>query len=288
MLDERKCRMRKIMFIMIMVLVSCGNPNKSGTNNINNTNNTNNTNNVDCMGCLDGLCYANYTCNSGLLCDRNSNRCVEDNNNNNDDPVCGNGVLEQGEACDGEVNGYTCESQGFIGGDVVCTDCQVDFSQCVEGPVCGNGVIENEEQYEVTTDGTIVTALGVEIDCSDLGFDTGELVVNGDCSDVDYSGCYNCNENQFECGGECHETLVFLDGNYDCSGYDWNADLGWDCEAACADGEVVYIKGFPESANDTVYADHDNCGEVGNVCGVNEMCICSDPGFGLPVNCECE
>src|SRR5262249_56736562 len=49
--------------------------------------------------------------------------------------VCGNGVKETGEACDGaDLGGQTCESvtSGFVhGGTIVCTaDCKLDTSDC--------------------------------------------------------------------------------------------------------------------------------------------------------------
>lgn len=47
-------------------------------------------------------------------------------------PGCGNGVLEQGEACDGvNLGGVTCADLGFAGGTLACTAaCQHDPSGC--------------------------------------------------------------------------------------------------------------------------------------------------------------
>ena len=49
------------------------------------------------------------------------------------DPVCGNGIAEEGEECDGEDMGTeTCEAQGFSGGDLSClANCYVDVTLCV-------------------------------------------------------------------------------------------------------------------------------------------------------------
>lgn len=46
--------------------------------------------------------------------------------------VCGNGIVESGEQCDGlSFNGQTCLAHGFDGGTLLClTDCTVNFSQC--------------------------------------------------------------------------------------------------------------------------------------------------------------
>jgi hypothetical protein len=48
-------------------------------------------------------------------------------------PVCGNGIIEVGEMCDGsDLGGETCSDQGFLGGTLACqADCQAfDTSAC--------------------------------------------------------------------------------------------------------------------------------------------------------------
>ena len=48
--------------------------------------------------------------------------------------VCGDGFLTDTETCDGEQFGTnTCGSEGFLGGDLICTDtCELDTSMCTE------------------------------------------------------------------------------------------------------------------------------------------------------------
>jgi hypothetical protein len=50
--------------------------------------------------------------------------------------VCGNGVLEAGEACDGSsLGGETCKSLGFVGGPLKCDEaCEFDTSSCIDVP----------------------------------------------------------------------------------------------------------------------------------------------------------
>ena len=50
-------------------------------------------------------------------------------------PVCGNGVVETGEQCDGgDLGGATCTSLGFTGGTLACGgSCQYDTSGCTTG-----------------------------------------------------------------------------------------------------------------------------------------------------------
>jgi hypothetical protein len=56
-------------------------------------------------------------------------------------PVCGNGVKETGEQCDGgDLGGESCITLGFSGGTLACTgSCQFDTSACTGGcPGLGN------------------------------------------------------------------------------------------------------------------------------------------------------
>ncbi|MBN2493142.1 MAG: hypothetical protein JXR96_01020 [Deltaproteobacteria bacterium] len=52
--------------------------------------------------------------------------------NGDEQPECGNGVLEQGEACDGlDFGEQTCQGLGHDGGELWCTDrCELDEGSC--------------------------------------------------------------------------------------------------------------------------------------------------------------
>ncbi len=82
--------------------------------------------------------------------------------------LCGNGVADLGEFCDGsDVRDFTCESLTFIGGTVACygpdteTPCELDLSGCVPDPCvvdppscalppeCGNGIVETGEACDL-------------------------------------------------------------------------------------------------------------------------------------------
>lgn len=45
-------------------------------------------------------------------------------------PVCGNGVVESGEDCDGGPGGTTCVDLGYSGGTLMCSGCLFDDSGC--------------------------------------------------------------------------------------------------------------------------------------------------------------
>jgi hypothetical protein len=56
--------------------------------------------------------------------------------------VCGNGVIESGEQCDfNNLNGQTCQTQGFIAGQLSCTPgtCVFDTSGCFATRFVDNG-----------------------------------------------------------------------------------------------------------------------------------------------------
>ncbi|MBN2459923.1 hypothetical protein JXB28_06585 [Candidatus Woesearchaeota archaeon] len=51
-------------------------------------------------------------------------------------PPCGNGVIDEGEECDGDEFGvYDCSYFGYISGDLQCIECQIDSSGCSNTPL---------------------------------------------------------------------------------------------------------------------------------------------------------
>jgi len=61
-------------------------------------------------------------------------------------PVCGNGVIETGEQCDGgNLGGATCTSLGFSGGTLACTgSCTYDTSGCTTGGCTNQTLYSND------------------------------------------------------------------------------------------------------------------------------------------------
>ncbi|MFO0616999.1 MAG: redoxin domain-containing protein [Polyangiaceae bacterium] len=64
-----------------------------------------------------------------------------------EDPVCGNGKIEAGEACDGAAFGAaSCADFGFDGGELTCSaSCTVDSSTCAFLDEDGDGLHTDEE-----------------------------------------------------------------------------------------------------------------------------------------------
>lgn len=54
--------------------------------------------------------------------------------------VCGNGVIESGEQCDGAaLGGTTCVSRGYVSGSLSCSLCNFNTSSCVSASGGGGG-----------------------------------------------------------------------------------------------------------------------------------------------------
>ena len=107
------------------------------------------------------------------------------NSSGNEPPpsaICGNGILEAGEQCDGSnLNNKTCTSQGFAGGVLACSNtCTLNTSSCSK---CGNGVIDAGEQC----DGSNLNSQT----CTTQGFTGGSLV----CSNICTLNASNCTTN---------------------------------------------------------------------------------------------
>ena len=140
----------------------------------------------------------NIFCNDD--CTINVNACVLA-------PYCGDGMINNGEVCDGDkfINGYTTCAQWddkYASGNVLCTsDCGLDFSQCVLAPVepdpvvpdpvdpdpvssCGNGIVDGDEECDGDK------FLLDEDTCNGWvpAYTSGKVTCNADCT-VNYSAC---------------------------------------------------------------------------------------------------
>lgn len=95
--------------------------------------------------------------------------------------ICGNGLIEQAEGCDGPLGGQiTCATEGFTQGTVSCNadTCELDVSGCT---LCGDGVAQGPE----ACDGVDL----LDTTCEGLGFDSGDLGCNPVTCAFDFSGC---------------------------------------------------------------------------------------------------
>ena len=136
--------------------------------------------------CGNGIIEAGEACDDGNLV--NGDGC--ENNCTLTGAICGNGIIEAGEACDDGnlVNGDGCENN--------CT---------LTGAICGNGIIEAGETCD---DGNLVNGDGCENNCTLTGaicgngiIEAGETcddgnLINGDGCDSNCTLTLGINENE--------------------------------------------------------------------------------------------
>ena len=129
---------------------------------------------------------------------------------------CGNGVLDEGEDCDGEeLGGTRCTDLDFAGGDLAClSTCQFDKADCLE-TLCGNGLVDNGEEC----DGKNVGAAT----CIGAGFAGGSLDCDTDACLVDTGGCRYAFAEDFE---DDDIPSGFLTGNWYIDAANYHAGIG--------------------------------------------------------------
>lgn len=99
-------------------------------------------------------------------------------------PACGNKTVDSNEECEATFNGdvlwpkTTCKDQGFLTGNLKCTNCQFDTSFCSTSP-CGDGIANSGEACDGYDLGgkTCVTEgfYGGKLSCTAMcTFDTGK------------------------------------------------------------------------------------------------------------------
>ncbi|HOE82652.1 MAG TPA: hypothetical protein PK329_06805, partial [Myxococcota bacterium] len=228
--------------------------------------------------------------------------------------VCGDGILDGGEQCDGtNLNGHTCVTLGFGGGELGCSSlCRFDTSGCTAPPAdCGNGKIDGYEQC----DGSNFNGHT----CKTHGFGGGELSCTSACR-FDMSACTapppNCGNGEIDRGEQCDganlnektcETLGFDGGTLGCTAaclFDTNActapplpcgngeiDRGEQCDGANLNDKTCADQGFVGGelgCTSTCQFDTSGCNNCGNgVIDDGEQCdganlndkTCADQGF---------
>ncbi len=131
--------------------------------------------------------------------------CNDDDGGSGTVPLCGNGVVDEGEQCDGTALGDAtgCEGLGYYGGILTCgTDCRYDTSQCEAMGRCGDGIVQEGagEQCDLLN-------LGGH-SCTEYGYSGVTLTCGTDCR-LDFGSCEGtlptCGNGVLDPGEECDE-----------------------------------------------------------------------------------
>ncbi len=197
--------------------------------------------------------------------------------------MCGNGILDPNEECEGDdLDAQTCESFGYDGGQLGCTaDCSYDTSQCNAAAICGDGQIDADkgESCDCGQQGSNCTPAQLGgVSC--INFDSpkgvpfggGTLTCNSPsaCS-YDISACTYCGDNK-------------RNGSEDCDG----ADLGGQsCQSLGYDGGSLSCNvgcSYNTSACSTISCGDKQCQPGEDSCVCPEDCP-EDPNTCSP--CEC-
>ena len=197
----------------------------------------------------DGDNLANMTC-VGLSLGLGTLRCMDtcrwDTSGCEENAVCGDGtVASPYEQCEPEnLNGESCLSRGFYGGDLACADdCRAfDEASCEAEGRCGDSMIQSA-YGEVCEEGDLGEAT-----CESLGYYGGEPACADDCLSVDVTGCEGrCGDGVVETaqGEECDGSAIG-EGSCETEGfYEGALTCGDDCRYVtdgchlfCGDGEI--------------------------------------------------
>ncbi|MBU1240011.1 hypothetical protein KKF84_22540 [Myxococcota bacterium] len=131
---------------------------------------------VSCMTL--GYDYGDLACNEECAFDRTGCHTVS--------TLCGNGTVDtsEGEVCDGDnLNGQTCLSFGYTGGELSCNSyCELDTTACTGSETCGDGLVQTENGEEC--DGSILTST-----CTENGYESTDTVICSPGCTWDLSNC---------------------------------------------------------------------------------------------------
>ncbi len=231
----------------------------------------------DVSGCTGSLTCGNGVVDDGEACDDGVNDgtygtclpgCLARA------PYCGNGTRDATEPCEGtDLGGATCDSVGLPGGGTLsCSDCQLDTSGCCQDEAAsgdGDGYGEH----------------------CDLGPDACE----GDAQNWTAAGCAGCTDQDGDghrgtgcdapddaCEGDALNWTAA--GCTDCTDTDGDGHRGTDCDApddACEDDLRNWTVNGCTGCTD---ADHD--GDRGTDCDDPEDCDDDAPGITGPCTAE--
>ncbi len=217
--------------------------------------------------------------------------CSDDDAGGN--PVCGNGILEQGEQCDdgNNLNGDGCsgycttESNATCGNGVIEAGEQCDDGNLVNGDgcsglcqnettaVCGNGTVETGEQCD---DGNLIDGDGCSALCTtettsvcgNGTVETGEQCDDGNTTAGDGCSATCQNETTAVCGNGVLELGEQCD--------DGNIQNGDGCSSTCTDEGPVCGNGIVETGEQCDDGNIQNGDGCSSTCQNEGTAACGD------------
>ena len=195
--------------------------------------------------------------------------------------ACGDGMVMDPEACEpGMLDGATCVSLGFDGGELSCTaGCAFDLGGCAQ---CGNGTQEGSE----ACDGNDVPST-----CAEQGAGNGTLQCAADCT-FDTSACEVCGDGSRGVGEACDGDdlggATCMSQGFEGGALDCAADCTFDVSSCngdgCGDGDVDV--GEDCDGNDLGGASCISIGHDGGALSCSAACnfdtsACHDCGDGI-------
>jgi hypothetical protein len=177
---------------------------------------------------LDSNSCCDHSCTGDTQCIGTTKQTCQDSNNDGcnewvntgtcpPNPVCGNGNIEGTEVCDASnMNGHTCESEGYDGGTATCTgSCTVNSGACCNDSCTSGTQCEND--------------------------------IEQTCQDGDNDGC-----NEWVNTGSCAPTCTTTIASNSCYSYTSSAGGAYEIFEICAevvgtDRIKIYVRKNPSS-----------------------------------------
>jgi hypothetical protein len=179
---------------------------------------------------FDSYTGGNLTCDP-VSCLFDVDECTGNNNTG----ICGDGIIDAGEQCDGNPGDATwdwgpinnCTNfDNFITGSLACApSCVFDTSNCeMPEPFCGDGIIQSGEQCDGTNWGVITNCsafddfIGGSLNCDPVSclFDTNQCFANNSCGNGVRETGEQCDGSDFG-GLSCSNYGNFNQGSLSCT-----------------------------------------------------------------------